>query len=117
MVLSEVVKDQRLTLRRSFYKKQDKLISTFERVHRLHSTKDSDNEDGDGEENSKKDEAALRAKRKRVSLYTKLSLLINVVSIPTSLAHEALVARSVSAHNQNHRGDHFAFAVGYFLRG
>lgn len=72
---------------RSFYKKQDKLISTLERVHRFHSQKDSDIDDEDehAEDNmlnekrpKKKNESKLR--QKRISFYTKLSLFINVVS-------------------------------------
>jgi hypothetical protein len=73
-----------LSFIRSFYKKQDKLISTFERAQRLYSNKDSDNEEEDdeeGEQNNKKDKEALKLKRKRISLYTKLSLGVNVVSI------------------------------------
>jgi len=73
-----------LSFKRSFYKKQDKLISTFERSHRLYSNKDSDNEEEDdeeGEQNNKKDKEDLKLKRKRISLYTKLSLGVNVVSI------------------------------------
>jgi hypothetical protein len=69
---------------RSFYKKQDKLISTLERVHRLHSNKDSDDEeeDAEGNENSnKKAKEDPKLKRRRVSYYTKLSLLVNMVSV------------------------------------
>ncbi|CAF3663594.1 unnamed protein product [Rotaria sordida] len=65
---------------RSFYKKQDKLISTLERLHRLNSRKDSDNEieDGEGGKNNKKSKDDLKLKRKRISLYTNISLLVNV---------------------------------------
>ncbi len=72
-----------MSFKRSFYKKQDKLISTFERAHRLYSNKDSDNEEDDEgvEESNKKDKEDLKLKRKRISLYTKLSLCVNVVSI------------------------------------
>lgn len=72
-----------ITISRSFYQKQDKLISTFERIHRLHSHKDSDEEKSD--ENDANDDISIddkrsKQKRKRVSLYTKISLLINIVS-------------------------------------
>ena len=72
---------------RSFYKNQDKLISSFERVHRLHSKKDSDNEDETENElktNTPTDKEAAKLKRKRISLYIKLSLFVNVVSPPGS---------------------------------
>ncbi len=73
---------------RSFYKNQDKLITTLERAHRLHSNKDSDNEGDDdieqeGETNNEKANEDPKVKRKRISLYTKLSLLVNIVSINT----------------------------------
>ena len=72
---------------RSFYKNQDKLISTLERVHRLHSQKDSDNEEDDDDERleghgkKNRNENDLKLKRKRISLCTKLSLFVNIVSL------------------------------------
>jgi hypothetical protein len=60
----------------------------LERAHRLHSNKDSDNEGDDdieqeGETNNEKANEDPKVKRKRISLYTKLSLLVNIVSINT----------------------------------
>ncbi|CAF2541680.1 unnamed protein product [Rotaria sp. Silwood2] len=79
------VEDEKLPKRvRSFYKKQDKLISTLERAHRLNSNKDSDNEaeEGEGEEEGKKSNTKSidepKRRRKRISLYTNISLLVNI---------------------------------------
>jgi hypothetical protein len=74
-----------LVFRRTFYKNQDELISSLERVHRLHSNKDSDNEEDNDEQGGEvriktaKEDAEL--KKKRISLYTKLSLFVNIVSV------------------------------------
>jgi hypothetical protein len=74
-----------LVFRRTFYKNQDKLISSLERVHRLHSNKDSDNEEDNNEQEGEvstktgKDDEKLR--KKRISFYTTLSLFVNIVSV------------------------------------
>lgn len=63
----------------------------MERAHRLHSNKDSDNEEEEGvdeqggELSNKKVKEDLKLKQKRVSLYTKLSLAVNLVSIPIEI--------------------------------
>ncbi|CAF1274263.1 unnamed protein product [Adineta ricciae] len=86
---------------RSFYKKQDKLISTFERVHRLHSDKHSDNEDDEdededhGDKSNKKDKQDVIIRRKRISFYTKLSLLVNICLLAMKIA-AAILSRSLS---------------------
>jgi hypothetical protein len=88
-----------LLFQRSFYKNQDKLITTLERAHRLHSNKDSDNEgdndEQEGETNNKNINEDPKLKRKRVSLYTKLSLLVNIVSVNRSWKSNVCLFRSV----------------------
>ncbi|CAF0932807.1 unnamed protein product [Adineta steineri] len=84
---------------RNFYKKQDDLISTFERVYRLHSTKDSDNEEEDDEETSetktKTTKVDPKKRKKRISLYTKLSLLVNICLLGIKIV-AAIISHSLS---------------------
>jgi hypothetical protein len=96
----------------------------LERVYRLHSNKDTDNEeaendDVEGEASNKKSRDDPKAKQKRVSLYTKLSLVINVVSIEHLISFRIVESRIVdvlvSTHNKNCRCGYIAFFICDFI--
>ncbi|CAF3507612.1 unnamed protein product [Rotaria sp. Silwood1] len=81
---------------RSFYKKQDKLISTLERVHRLNSNPDSDDRfEGVNEIDNKKTKDDAKLKRKRISLYTNISLLVNIFLLIVKII-AAFISHSLS---------------------